>query len=496
MAYAVLLSWPLVAVMLFGALGREKGLIWAVILGYLLLPENIGFELPGLPDYGKGSAIAFSVILAALCFGNKLSWPDLPLPERPEKDRFGLILKGLLLLVILGAVMTVRNNGGALVDVERVRRGLVMWDLISTTSDTVIAVTPFVLAWRWLTAPHHHREVLRVLVIMGVIYSILALYEMRMSPQINRTIYGYFPHAWIQHVRGGQFRPVVFLHHGLWLALFLLMASFAAFGLFRTLKEATHRALCLLAGLWILAVLFLSPNLGAALLAVLFVPPLLFLSRRLQARVVTLVAVVFLAFPAVRQADLVPLDGFLSVVESISGDRAQSLKFRLDNEDDMLARAYQKPVFGWGGWGRWRVIDDRGRDTTVSDGLWIIILTSRGWIGYIAYFGVLTLPLLLLSRVSRKREVDQTTITLGLIMAANLVYLVPNSALSPVGWMLAGAMAGFVGTRAAESGEAPLKETGAGRQTRYTRFDPDATKVASKPASTRAASPHTRFSRG
>ena len=54
MAYAVLLSWPLVAVMLFGALGREKGLIWAVILGYLLLSENIAFELPGLPDYGKG----------------------------------------------------------------------------------------------------------------------------------------------------------------------------------------------------------------------------------------------------------------------------------------------------------------------------------------------------------------------------------------------------------------------------------------------------------
>ena len=496
MAYAVLLSWPLVAVMLFGALGREKGLIWSVILGYLLLPENIAFELPGLPDYGKGSAIALSVILAALCFGNKLSWPDLPLPTRPEKDRFGLILKGLLLLVILGAVMTVRNNGGALVDVERVRRGLVMWDLISSVSDTVIAVTPFILAWRWLTAPYHHQEVLRTLVIMGVIYSILALYEMRMSPQINRTVYGYFPHAWLQHVRGGQFRPVVFLQHGLWLALFLLMASFAAFGLFRALKEAPNRALYLLAGLWILAVLFLSPNLGAALLAVLFVPPLLLLSRRTQARVVTVVAVIFLAFPAVRQAGLVPLDGFLSVVEGISEDRAQSLKFRLDNEDDMLARAYEKPIFGWGGWGRWRVIDDRGRDTTVSDGLWIIILTTRGWVGYIAFFGFLTLPLVVLSRVSRSREVSQATVTLGMIMAANLVYLVPNSALSSVGWMLAGAVAGFLGTRAAKTTETPEDPAQTGRRTRYSRFGPDTAKVVSKSASARAAPRHTRFSRG
>ena len=495
MAFVVLLSWPIVALGLFAALGREKALIWSVILGYLVLPENIGFELPGLPDYAKSSAISLAVILGAICFGKKLSWPDMALPERVEKGRFSRFMIGCLVLIILGAMMTVQDNSGALVDAERVRRGLGVRDLISTVSDTLIAATPFLLAWRWLTTADHHREVLRVLVIMGVIYSLLAMYEMRMSPQINRTLYGYFPHAWLQHVRGGQFRPVVFLQHGLWLALFLLMASFAAFGLFRSMKESPNRALYLLAGLFILAVLFLSPNLGAAILSVLFVPPLLMASRRAQARIVTVVAVIFLAFPAVRQAGLFPMDTFMNGVAGISAERAESMQFRLDNEDDMLARAFQKPIFGWGDWGRWRVIDERGRDTTVSDGLWIILLGSRGWVGYIAFFGFLTLPLLVLHRVTRKREVDQVTVTMGVIMAANLVYLVPNSALSPIGWLLCGSIAGLISTRDVVTPQTTADQQKTRSGAVYSRFAPDAAHNAQK-STARDGPRHSRFSKG
>lgn len=496
MANVALFSWPVVALILFAAMGREKGLIWSVILGYLLLPENISFELPGLPNYAKSPAIALSVLLGALCFGTKLSWPDLPRPERHEKDRARLALMGLLALIVIGSYMTVRDNGYPLIDADRVRAGMTLRDLFSNISNLLITLTPLFLAWRWLCASRHHEEILRVLVIMGVVYSILALYEMRMSPQINRTVYGFFPHAWLQHVRGGQFRPVVFLQHGLWLAFFLLTASFAAFGLFRSLKNSANRVLYLMAGLWMLSVLFISPNLGAAVLAVVFGPPLLMSSQGIQTRIVTVTAVFFLIFPGVRQADFLPLDSVLSAVESISAERAQSLQFRVENEDMILEQASAKSVFGWGDWGRWRVINEKGRDITVSDGLWIIILASRGWVGYLAYFGVLVLPLLVLYRVSRKREIGQVTVTMGMIMAANLAYLIPNSTLSPVGWLLSGALWGFVSTRPVAVEDAMKSDPGAGRRARYSRFESGAVEGQENAGPDGRIPRYSRFSRG
>ena len=46
------------------------------------------------------------------------------------------------------------------------------------------------------------------------------LVEVRLSPQINTWIYGFFQHDFIQMMRYGGFRPIVFLPHGLWVAFF------------------------------------------------------------------------------------------------------------------------------------------------------------------------------------------------------------------------------------------------------------------------------------
>jgi len=61
--------------------------------------------------------------------------------------------------------------------------------------------------------------------------------------------------------------------------------------------------------------------------------------------------------------------------------RAASLQFRLENENALIKRARQRPLFGWGGWGRARVRNMEGRDVSVTDGLWIIALGNTGLIG-------------------------------------------------------------------------------------------------------------------
>ena len=274
--------------------------------------------------------------------------------------------------------------------------------------------------------------------------------------------------------RGGEFRPLMFLRHGLWLAFFLLSAALAAFGMYRAQTDPAAKAFYLCSGLFILAVLLLSPNLGTAMLAVVFVPMVLFAPRALQVRVAMWAAILFLAFPAIRHT--LPLDRFVDFVATISGDRAASLQFRLDNEDKLLERAFEKPLFGWGGWGRARVVDENGRDNTVADGYWVINMGVRGWVGHISYAGMLVFPFVLLTHARRKKEMSPATSTLAVIGAANLVYLVPNSALSPIGWMMAGAVGGFVSWRPSATKEADAKDAsteavGPGRRaSSYTRF--------------------------
>lgn len=57
---------------------------------------------------------------------------------------------------------------------------------------------------------------LKVLALACLAYSLLALWEVRMSPRLNREIYGFFGHSWSQHVRYGGYRPILFLNHGIW----------------------------------------------------------------------------------------------------------------------------------------------------------------------------------------------------------------------------------------------------------------------------------------
>ena len=170
-----------------------------------------------------------------------------------------------------------------------------------------------------------------------------------------------------------------------------------------------------------------------------------------------------------------PIDSFTSFIENnISEERAGSLQFRFDNEDGLLERAALKPLSGWGGWGRARVYDEYGIDRTIVDGLWIIMLGERGWIGYIGFFGLLTVPMLMLARAARHKPVSHVTVAMGVIMAANLIYLVPNSALSPIGWLFGGALAGFVAWRevevSAEQAEGNDRDQGERPRSRYTRF--------------------------
>ncbi len=473
-------AWPVIGAVLFQKLRLPLAILVTLIGGFLLLPERGGIDFPVLPPLNKYTAPALTALLMAA----------LLVPPRSSEARLAgawsrLTLARMLLLgLIASAFLSVATNSDTLIYGGRVLAGLSLYDGFSIVLNTLMMVLPMFLARKYLATPEAHRMVLLTLCVAGLAYSFLALIEIRLSPQLNQWIYGFFPHSFAQHVRGGGYRPLVFLSHGLVLAIFFSGTIFAAIGLARL--DARRRTLFLLAAFWLLAVLTLSRSLGALVITLALLPVALFLTIRMQMIFAVIVASIFLTYPVLRGSGFVPLERITSAAASIDVGRASSLQTRFDNEEMILEKAEQRPIFGWGSWGRWRVYDsETGADITISDGYWVITIGSGGWARYLFEFGLLTMPIFLLFLRSGQLKVGRETSTLALILAGNLIDLIPNASVTPITWILAGALWGRLEVGATDRATEANAPVVADEPTRaYARSTPP--EIASRPMATHA----------
>ena len=325
--------------------------------------------------------------------------------------------------------------------------GMTVYDGLSILARQTIELVPFLIGYNAFKTESSLREVLKALVMAALAYSILILWEVRMSPQLHTQVYGFFPHIFSQQIRDGGFRPVVFLGHGLVVSIFIAMAVVAAVGLWRNYIRVFN-----LPGIvytaFLLVILIISKSVGAVILAVVIGLVIYLLKYRSLITILSICGLIIVAYPALRGAGLIPVHTIAEVTKEFSSDRAASFQARVENEEIMLDKSAKKPLFGWGTWGRGRIyqIDWSGKydvDVSVSDGIWIIIVSTFGWAGYIATFGILAYPT---SRAFRRRKLfakfPHYVVLLG-VLVVNLLDLLPNSSLTPITWLIAGALAGF-----------------------------------------------------
>lgn len=427
---------PALVLALFGAAGRATALAMAIVLGYLFLPEQVELNLPGLPPLDKDTVPAIAAFIAALFITLKPGSSALAgwIPK-------GWVPRVLMTMLFVGILGTVVTNPDPVLEAANPRPALRPWDGVSMMILTLSMLLPFVLGRKFMAHPEDALRLLVVLAIAGFGYSFLALYEIRMSPQLNRMIYGFFPHSWAQHIRGDGFRPLVFLDHGLWLAIFFCMSGLAAIGL-SWVGTPGRRVAFTFAGLWILMVLALSNSLGALLIMLISLPVLYLIRTRGALIFAAIFAGIVLSYPMLRGADAVPVAQLTQIAEDIDPARARSFAFRLENEDLLLEKARQRPIFGWGGWSRSHIFDERGRDVAVTDGYWIILFGEGGWVRYLGEFGLLCLPVLFSAARARRYKLGPETAAVSLILTANLVDMIPNATITPVTWLAAGALWG------------------------------------------------------
>jgi hypothetical protein len=445
--YVALFAWPLVSLVFFRRFGAPIAVLVTILAGYLVLPEKAYVDLPIIPTLNKNTIPALAALGLAAALAIKL--PRL-FPSLSGWVPRSWWLRLLIFLAILGVVMSTLTNQDPLIYGEKVLPGMRLYDAFSGILTVLMSILPVLLARKFLCSGQAHRSILMAFCIAGLAYSLLILIELRMSPQLHYWIYGYFPHVWLQHVRSGGWRPVVFLSHGLLVGMFLCFAVLSAVALFKS--EKTRKGLYIMGVFWLLLVLLLSKNLGALLIAFVLIPTILLLGKRLQLWAAMAIAVIFISYPAVRNSDYFPLQPLLSFANDISPERAASLEYRFFHENNLLAKFQERPVFGWGGWGRNRVYDNKGNDITVTDGAWIILVSTSGWVGYVAQFGIITLPLLLMPFYRRRYDYGPETAALAILLAANLVDLMPNASLTPLTFLLAGALWGRLELGRAQGG--------------------------------------------
>src|SRR5262249_38567402 len=358
--------------------------------------------------------------------------------------RFGLA-DVLVLILLLSPFITSELNSDPVRIGQIVLPGIGQYDALSAVVSQLIFFLPFILGRQVLRSSADNENILRILALAGLAYSLPMLFEIRMSPQLHTWVYGYFPHQFSQQIRDGGFRPVVFLGHGLLVAFFAMTAAVAAASLWRTQTRILRLAP---AGgtADFSVVLGLCKTLGALAYGVFLVPLVRWAKPHLQVRVAAVLVIIVLAYPTLRATDLFPTKIMVDAISAMDTDRAASLKTRFDQEDQLFERASKRIWFGWGRWGRSRVYDpETGQDVSVTDGHWIITMGTFGLIGFLAEFGLLVLPVFRAALALKFAESTHERIFLAaltIIVAVNSVDLLPNSSINPWTWLLAGALLG------------------------------------------------------
>ena len=255
---------------------------------------------------------------------------------------------------------------------------------------------PYLIGRVYFTRLEHLRELAVGIVVGGLICVPLCWWEMRMSPQLHNTLYGFMSGGWGEMSFGG-YRPKLFLSCALELGLWMTATATTGFWLWASgsVKQLNGYSFG-----WLVFALIVTTILcrvtGAVIILILGLS-LWFLLKwsgsRLPAVGLILVPVLYMA---TRASGIWTGEQAVDLIRTVVNDRrAESLEFRMMNENLLAEHALQQPWFGWGGWGRNFVIDRHGKALTTVDGMWIIALGTNGVVGLISFESALLLPMVI-----------------------------------------------------------------------------------------------------
>ncbi len=440
-ATLVMIGWIPIILVSFSLLTPRRAVITAYIVGWLFLPI-LKWDLPGLPQYDKATATSLGVLVAVLLFD----------PQRLARFRPGLVDLPLLVFCLC-PIGTSLANGFGLYD------GLA--GIAGVWSQLITWAVPWVIGRCYFESLSALRDLAIGMFLGAVVYVPLCFFEMAFGAILHLKVYGYYQHSPDQTIRtDGSIRPMVFMQHGLMLAMWMGSSALAGIAVSRAdgitfLPRSIKTGLALI----LIATTLLSRSVGASALLVVGLV------------VWSAVRVLRIAFPLVLIAVAVPsymilrVSGSMDVADMTgvvstglvavgfspaeAAQRLESARVRFESEDQLLEQARAHPVFGAGSWNFNHYLDPvtgEGRMIT-TDGDWIIQFATRGITGLGSWTALLLLPVLLFVRRhppgSWSHPLVATGGALSLVLLLYTIDCLMNAHINPIYALIAGGLAGL-----------------------------------------------------
>jgi hypothetical protein len=426
----MLFGWVPLTILLFMRLPAHRAVLVSVIGGWLFLPMA-GYNILGIPEFSKGNAIAYGLILGGWLSGKRqeatVKWRIYDLP--------------MILWVLCPFPSSITNDLGWYNGLSGAFSQFITWGV------------PYLAGRIYFDTPEKLKDLCLGIVIGGLLYAPLCLYEFRMSPRLSINFYGFFPHEWRQHSRYGWWRPIVFMQHGLMVSLWMAICATVAFWLWRS-RQVTHLrgwSMSLITMvLAVTAVLCLSAN-GWFTLALGCCA--YFLHQRYPSgRPFTLLLLAVPLYTVLRISGIIEgTDVERMAAFFFDSERVDSLSIRLYQEDLFVAQALDRPWFGAGRASlAWPIDPIRGRVlVAMIDSLWLIAFSFRGILGLASFMGAMLIGPWLILRpnkhlASSSQGSNQQRMVLALVVILFMLDCLFNAMVNPVYILISGSLVGMV----------------------------------------------------
>ncbi len=376
LAQIVLIAWVPLVIAIGWRFGWRQAAAFSLIGGFVLLPVNGTLAWPKSPVQIDKYVVA--AVLAALCMA-------LAGRERSDKPA-GFAPKWfdvpVLVLCLVPMISAWGNNLGFVEEgVWHSWRMVVFW----------------ALPW-WIGRRMGDRDgwmiILRTILILGLLYVPICLYEIIVGPDgyVAKLLYNYeMGYGGRSHSeRLGGWRPMGFFENGVrlgrWMTIVVLFAGWWAvqrrpdwpastrWAVFFGLLAVT--ALCrslswlvfLAIGLGLLAGWrWIVPRLTLVTIAVMLLAPI--------------------GYMGVRASGLWNGDQLIAVARQVNEKRAQSLEYRRDSETLYVKRAINHNVWiGYGGSWRWF------KYPRIADQRWVVFFGNFGLLGLASWLAIFSIP--------------------------------------------------------------------------------------------------------
>lgn len=436
LAYLALMLCPFVSILVVALFRAQVAVPVVILAGQMFLPPVIKLGIP-LTRLDKDTLPALGALVGCWMFRSKSL-----AGSRPWRGYDLFIV--VHMVALLGTTLTNRDpiQYGPVV-----LPGLSFYDAFNSAVNVALYWWPsFYLGRSLYRSSKDLKTLFGILALAGLIYSFFLFIEMVMSPQLNRWFYGFHQTEFLQTIRGGGYRPKAFMRHGLNVALFMLVTTFATITLAKA-KQRVGGMPAAAVAIYLVIVLLLCRSLGVMVYAAVFLPLLCLASPRTQTKWMAVLAVVIFSYPLSRAVGWIPIDDINAfTTKHFGAERAGSLALRLREEGHVMTRALDRIFFGWGGYARqFRHDAWSGKNLALIDGMWAIQFGMRGVVGYVAMFGMLLLPAWRARRTLAKLVAprDRSMVaTLSLMAVVYTLDLIPNSSIDPYLTFLVGVLAG------------------------------------------------------